>query len=87
MKIGFLLNLTLLLCFLVTQLLIWLLDGTLIQTVAELLNMSKPFSLDEASSQEYLSNIGLQTAASIFHGHDDDYITLATQTSGGSPYV
>ena len=42
MKIGFLLNLTFLLCFIVTQLLIWLLDGTLVRTFAELLNM-KPF--------------------------------------------
>ena len=39
MKIGFLLNLTFLLCFLVTQLLMWLLDGTLVHTIAELLNI------------------------------------------------
>ena len=46
MKIGFLLNLTFLLCFIVTQMLIWLLDGTLVHTFAELLNM-KPFILDK----------------------------------------
>lgn len=45
MKIGFLLNLTFLLCFIITQLLIWLLDGTLIQTVAELLNIRPTFSV------------------------------------------
>lgn len=39
MKIGFLLNVTFLLCFLVTQLLMWLLDGTLVNTFAELLNI------------------------------------------------
>ena len=38
MKIGFLLNLTFLLCFMVTQLLMWLLDGTLMQAMAELFN-------------------------------------------------
>ena len=53
MKIGFLLNLTLLLCFVVTQLLIWLLDGTLVQTLAELLNM-KAFVMDKS----YLANLG-----------------------------
>jgi len=38
MKIGFLLNLTFLLCFMVTQLLMWILDGTLMHAMAELFN-------------------------------------------------
>eukprot|EP00347_Sterkiella_histriomuscorum_P016600 403352566 len=63
MKIGFLLNLTFLLCFIVTQLLIWLLDGTLVRTFAELLNM-KPFIFDKEGLLRNLSN---QTAASIYH--------------------
>ena len=64
MKIGFLLNLTFLLCFIVTQMLIWLLDGTLVHTFAELLNM-KPFILDKG----ILKNLANQTASSIFHNY------------------
>ncbi|CDW74034.1 UNKNOWN [Stylonychia lemnae] len=62
MKIGFLLNLTFLLCFIVTQLLIWLLDGTLVRTFAELLNM-KPFIFE----QSLLRNLANKTTASIYH--------------------
>lgn len=64
MKVGFLLNLTFLLCFLVTQLLIWLLDGTLVRTFAELLNM-KPFIFDKSA----LRNIASQTSSSIYHNN------------------
>ncbi len=64
MKIGFLLNVTFLLCFLVTQMLIWLLDGTLLHTIAGLLNMQNPFSLDEEFLLKSLPN---QTVGSIFH--------------------
>lgn len=39
MKVGFLVNIMLLLCFICSQLLIWLIDGTLVTTLAELLNM------------------------------------------------
>ena len=39
MKVGFLVNIMLLLCFVFSQLLIWLIDGTLVLTLAELLNM------------------------------------------------
>ena len=38
MKIGFLLNITLLLCFISAQLLKWLIDGTLVHSLAQLLN-------------------------------------------------
>ena len=38
MKIGFLLNIVLLLCFICSQSLIWLLDGTLFHSLAELLD-------------------------------------------------
>ena len=38
MKIGFLLNIVLLLCFICSQVLIWLLDGTLVQGLAQLLD-------------------------------------------------
>lgn len=62
MKIGFLLNLTFLICFIVTHLLIWLLDGTLLRTFAELLNM-KPFILDKS----ILKNLANQTSSSIYH--------------------
>jgi hypothetical protein len=64
MKIGFLLNVTFLLCFIVTQLLIWLLDGTLIRTMAELLNIRPFASIFERNSLKSLSN---QTVASIYH--------------------
>ena len=37
MKIGFLLNITLLLSFVCSQLMIWLLDGTLIQSITQML--------------------------------------------------
>lgn len=39
MKVGFLVNIMLLLCFICSQLLIWLIDGTLVKSLAELLNM------------------------------------------------
>ena len=39
MKVGFLVNIMLLLCFVCSQLLIWLIDGTLVNTLSELLNM------------------------------------------------
>lgn len=39
MKVGFLVNIMLLLCFVCSQLLIWLIDGTLVMSLAELLNM------------------------------------------------
>lgn len=63
MKIGFLLNLTFLLCFMVTQLLMWLLDGTLMQAMAELFNFR---SLTQDNHLKGLSN---QTVASIFHNN------------------
>lgn len=62
MKIGFLLNVTFLLCFVVTQLLVWLIDGTLVKTFAELLNM-KPFLFDKSA----LKSLANQTSSSIFH--------------------
>ena len=38
MKIGFLLNIMLLLCFAFSQVIIWLLEGTLVQSMAQLLD-------------------------------------------------
>ena len=38
MKIGFLLNIVLLLCFICSQALIWLLDGTLVNGLVQLLD-------------------------------------------------
>ena len=38
MKIGFLLNITLLLCYVCSQVLIWLLDGTLVNSFVQLLD-------------------------------------------------
>ena len=38
MKIGFLLNIVLLLCFICSQVLIWLLDGTLVNSLVQLLD-------------------------------------------------
>ena len=38
MKIGFLLNIVLLLCFICSQALIWLLDGTLVHALTQLLD-------------------------------------------------
>ena len=63
MKIGFLLNLTFLLCFIFTQILIWLLDGTLVRTFAELLNM-KPYIFDK----NLLKSLTNQTSSNIYHG-------------------
>ena len=48
MKIGFLVNLTLLLCFVCSQLLLWLIDGTLVRCLAQLLN-SQTQVLQEAA--------------------------------------
>ena len=38
MKIGFLLNIVLLLCFICSQVLIWVLDGTLVNSLVQLLD-------------------------------------------------
>ena len=74
MKIGFLLNLTFLLCFIVTQLLIWLLDGTLVHTFAELLDI-KPLFFSTSSGHNThhagLKNLADQTVASIYHSNYD----------------
>ena len=40
-KLGFIMNLTFLLCIVITQLLIWLLDGTLFRVFVQLLNIRK----------------------------------------------
>ncbi len=58
MKVGFVVNIMLLLCFVCSQLLIWLVDGTLVMTLAELLNMqSNVFSSSRYShsKEELLS--------------------------------
>ena len=55
MKIGFLLNITLLLCFVCSQLLIWLIDGTLVRSMAELLNMQSDVFAGSQSSNGYAS--------------------------------
>ena len=47
MKIGFLLNITLLLCFVSAQLLKWLIDGTLVHSLAQLLNTETTFFFKE----------------------------------------
>ena len=49
MKFGFLLNIMLLLCFVCSQLLIWLIDGTLVMTLAELLNMQSSVFTQQSS--------------------------------------
>ena len=40
MKIGFLLNITLLLCFVCSYLLLWLIDGTLVRNLAQLFDIN-----------------------------------------------
>ena len=67
MKIGFLLNLTLLLCLLITQVLIWLVDGTLMDVFAQLLQI-RPFVIEQ--EQGSLSKLGSQTVTSIFHNQE-----------------
>ena len=63
MKIGFLLNLTFLLCFLVTQLLMWLLDGTLIHSLVELLNIKPLAEAYEEGKRSILKSLENQTVA------------------------
>ena len=62
MKIGFLLNMTFLLCFVLTQLLIWVLDGTIVRTFAELINM-RPYVFD----RNELKGVANQTVGQIYH--------------------
>jgi len=62
MKIGFLLNITFLAGFLIAHILIWLLDGTLVKTLAQLLNM-KPFTFDK----ELLQRVVNQSVDNIYH--------------------
>ena len=42
-KFGFLMNLTFLLCIVITQLLIWILDGTMLKTFINLINIRKMY--------------------------------------------
>ena len=48
-KLGFLMNLTFLLCIMITQLLIWVLDGTLLKAIINLLNIRKSYDGFELS--------------------------------------
>ena len=51
-KLGFLMNLTFLLCIMITQLLIWVLDGTLLKAIINLLNIRKMYDGFELSKSQ-----------------------------------
>ena len=51
-KLGFLMNLTFLLCIMITQLLIWVLDGTLLKAIINLLNIRKSYDGFELSKTQ-----------------------------------
>ena len=51
-KLGFLMNLTFLLCIIITQLLIWVLDGTLLKAIINLLNIRKMYDGFELSKSQ-----------------------------------
>jgi hypothetical protein len=56
MKVGFLVNIMLLLCFICSQLLIWLIDGTLVNTLAQLLNVQASVFSRDSIAQTRRSN-------------------------------
>ena len=55
MKIGFLLNIVLLLCFICSQVLIWLLDGTLVQGLAQLLDKQSTVFRRGPTTEEFVT--------------------------------
>ena len=68
-KLGFLMNLTFLLCIVVTQLLIWVVDGTLLKTIINLLNIRKQYSTNDRNSMEkdLMRNLESMMNGNIFH--------------------
>ena len=70
-KLGFLMNLTFLLCIVITQALIWLLDGTILRTIIQTLNIKKMYAgMERAEKQnrqmQLLKNIEQSLSINIF---------------------
>jgi len=61
MKIGFLLNIVLLLCFICSQVLIWLLDGTLVHSLAQLLDKQSTVFRRINDNDAYIGASGSQS--------------------------
>ena len=69
-KLGFLMNLTFLLCIIITQLLIWVLDGTLLKAIINLLNIRKMydgFELSKSQQTDLINYMESQLTINIFH--------------------
>ena len=68
-KLGFLMNLTFLLCIIITQLLIWVVDGTFLKTLLNLLNIRKNYQgIDKNSMEkEMMRNLESMFNGNIFH--------------------
>ena len=69
-KLGFLMNLTFLLCIIITQLLIWVLDGTLLRAIINLLNIRKMydgFELSKNQQTDLINYMESQLTINIFH--------------------
>ena len=69
-KLGFLMNLTFLLCIIITQLLIWVLDGTLLRAIINLLNIRKMydgFELSKSQQTDLINYMESQLTINIFH--------------------
>ncbi len=62
MKIGFLLNISFLVGFIMSHIMVWLLDGTLVKTLAQLLNI-KPYSFDKEVMQRILN----KSVENVYH--------------------
>ena len=67
-KLGFLMNLTFLLCIVITQLLIWVLDGTFLKTLLNLLNIRKQHSSHDKVQleKELMRNLESMLNVNIF---------------------
>ena len=63
-------NLTFLLCIIITQLLIWVLDGTLLKAIINLLNIRKMydgFELSKSQQTDLINYMESQLTINIFH--------------------
>ena len=86
MKIGFLLNIVLLLCFICSQALIWLLDGTLVTALVQLLDhQSTVFRKSSAINQSSTAPTRQASKAALSNSSTSS-TTSARRTSASGGY-
>ena len=88
MKIGFLLNIVLLLCFICSQVLIWLLDGTLVHSLAQLLDKQSTVFRNRPAAAESVKSAkpsASSQAQSVQNSMQSNGVHYHHQKSRGKP--